>query len=55
MSEKQIIKILFSAYKFYLHFFALYIIKHEITAEDWILHKKFESKLYNFVPEGYKL
>ncbi len=46
MPAQPISKILYKAYKFYLHFFALYIKSHEITADEWDMHKKFESKLY---------
>jgi hypothetical protein len=46
MTSKPIEKILFDAYKFYLHFFSLYIRSHEITAEEWKIHKKFEAKIY---------
>jgi hypothetical protein len=42
MTEKDL---LYYAYKFYLHFFALYIRHYEITAEEWTTHKEFESKI----------
>ena len=42
---KEKLKILYKAYKFYLHFFALYIKKYEISADEWNAHKRFESEI----------
>jgi hypothetical protein len=36
---------LYRAYKFYLHYFALYIKNHEIPADDYIYHKRLEKEL----------
>jgi len=43
--EKLTTEKLYKAYKFYLHFFALYIKNNEILADDWTKHKKIEKSL----------
>jgi len=43
--ENKLFKTLYYAYKFYLHYFALYIKKNEISADDWNYHKRLEREL----------
>ena len=51
MIKNKLVKTLYYTYKFYLHYFALYIKKNEIPAEDWLYHKKLERELQKLESE----